>query len=149
MNVLGLAESIQLVPDGTIFLHIFIILGMVFVLNQILYRPINRILNEREGRTRGRSGEAHEIIRRVGESLQRYENSLRQARAESYRLLEQQQAAASDERARKVDGVRKEVEEQIEEQKREIGVQAEAARRTLLNEAAQVAVNIKSQTLHR
>lgn len=149
MNVLGFAESIQLVPDGTIILHIFIIIVMVFVLNRILYTPINRILNEREGQTRGRSGEAHEIIRRVGESLQRYETSLRQARAESYRLLEQQQAAATDERARKVGLVRKEVEEQIGEQKREIGLQAETARRTLLDEAAQVAVNIKSQALHR
>lgn len=149
MNVLGFAGSIQLVPDGTIFLHILIIIGMVFVLNWILYKPINSVLNEREGRTRGRSGEAHEIIRRVGESLQKYENSLRQARAESYRLLEQQQAAASDERAQRVGLVRKEVEEQIQEQKREIGLQAEAARHTLLEEATRVAAIIKSQALHR
>ena len=149
MNVLGFAGSIQLVPDGTIFLHILIIIGMVFVLNWILYKPINNVLNEREGRTRGRSGEAHEIIHRVGESLQKYENSLRQARAESYRLLEQQQASASDERVRKVGLVRKEVEEQIEQQKREIGLQAEAARGTLIEEAARVAATIKSQALHR
>jgi len=42
---LGFAEnSIQLVPDGTLLLHILIILVMVYVLNATLFKPINRIL---------------------------------------------------------------------------------------------------------
>ncbi len=62
MIFLAFAEnSIQLVPDGTLFLHIAIILVMVFVLNHTLFKPINRILEERERRTRGRTGEAREI----------------------------------------------------------------------------------------
>jgi F-type H+-transporting ATPase subunit b len=149
MILLAFAESIQLIPDGTLVLHIAIVIAMVFTLNRILYKPINRILDERESRTRGRSGEALGILQRVKESLSSYENSLRQARAESYRLLEQQQAEASGERLRKVGVVRKEVEEQVEEQKREIQAQAEDARRTLGNEAKQAAATISSQILGR
>src|SRR5947209_20040009 len=119
MSLLAFAESIQLVPDGTLVLHIAIIITMVFALNRLLFRPVNRVLDERERRTRGRSDEAHEIIRRVKESLLQYENSLRQARAESYRLLEQQQSEASGERQRKVVMVRKELEEEIEERSEE------------------------------
>ena len=53
--VLGFAEnSIQLVPDGTLILHVIIILVMVYVLNATLYKPINQILASREKRTRGR-----------------------------------------------------------------------------------------------
>jgi len=38
---LGLAEnSIQLVPDGTLILHVLIILVMVYVLNATLFKPI-------------------------------------------------------------------------------------------------------------
>ena len=56
---LGFAEnSIQLVPDGTLLLHILIILVMIFVLNATLYKPINRILEAREKRTKGRLSEA-------------------------------------------------------------------------------------------
>ena len=63
MTFLAFAEnSIQLVPDGTLILHIVIILVMVFVLNATLFKPINRILEEREKRTRGRSGEAQDIL---------------------------------------------------------------------------------------
>ena len=81
---LGFAEnSIQLVPDGTLLLHILIILVMIFVLNATLYKPINRILEAREKRTKGRLSEAEEIIKSVNEKLSEYERQLRQEMAES------------------------------------------------------------------
>lgn len=149
MTALALAESIQLVPDGTIFLHIAIILLMVFLLNRILFRPVGRVLEERESHTRGRSLEARETVKRVEESLSRYERSLRAARAESYQLLERQQAEAAEERRRRIGQVRTEVEEAIDEQKRLIRAQTEEARSTLEVEARRVAANISSQILGR
>ncbi|HST53336.1 MAG TPA: hypothetical protein VLJ61_15095 [Pyrinomonadaceae bacterium] len=149
MVILAFAESIQLVPDGTLVLHILIIIMMVFLLNRILYRPISRVLDERESRTRGRSGEAVEILRRVEESWLRHENSLKQARVESYRLLEQQQSEATGERQRRVLAVREELEERIEEQKKEIRAQADDARITLEGEARRAAASISSQVLRR
>src|SRR5215210_8296448 len=98
MILLGFAENPVLVPDGTIFLHIIIILVMVFVLNATLFKPINCILEEREKRTRGRSGEARGILQRVEESTANYERSLREARAEGYRLMEQVREEAMRER---------------------------------------------------
>ncbi len=78
-----------------------------------------------------------------------YENSLRKARAEGYRLLEQRQAEASGERQKKVSLVREEVEQQIEEEKGVIREQAEAARAALEGEAARIASGISSQILGR
>lgn len=147
MITLAFAESIQLVPDGTLVLHIAIIITMIFILNVILYKPISRIINERENRTRGRLGEAREIIRQVGDSLVRYENTLRQARAEGYRLLEKQQSEASGERQQKLATVRKEVEKQLGEQKNKIQMEAEDARTKLVEEARQIAGSISSQIL--
>lgn len=147
--MLAFAESIQLIPDGTLVIHIAIIITMVFVLNRLLFRPIGRILSEREARTSGRTDEAHETIHRVRESLTRYESSLRQARAQGYGLLEQQQAAAYDERKQKVAVVREEVERQVEQQKGEIHAQVEQARGSLREEAEHVAVNISSNLLRR
>src|SRR5918993_3977549 len=103
MTLMAFAEnSIQLVPDGTLFLHIVIILLMVFVLNATLFKPINRILEERERRTRGRSGEAHDILQRVEEKLAHYEQTLREARAGGYRLMEQERSTAMGERQAKL-----------------------------------------------
>jgi len=118
-------------------------------LNKLLFKPINNILEERESRTRGRSGEARENIRRVEASLANYENSLRMARAEGYRLLEQKQVEAFGERQQKIGLVRKEVEQQIEEEKIVIRAQADEARATLESEAARIASGISSQILGR
>jgi F-type H+-transporting ATPase subunit b len=143
------AESIQLIPDGTLLIHIAIIITMVFVLNRLLFKPVSRTLRDRDARTHGRSDEARETIQRVSESLSRYENSLRQARAEGYGLLEQQQSEASGERQRRVAEVRREIEEHIGKEKNEIHAQAEQARATLRNEAGRVAAEISSHVLRR
>ena len=84
---LGFAEnSIQLVPDGTLLLHVLIILVMVYVLNATLFKPINQILENREKRTRGRLTEAQEIMGNVSERLAEYERALRAARTEVLRV---------------------------------------------------------------
>lgn len=144
-----LADTIQLVPDGTLFLHIAIILVMIFVLNRTLFKPINRILEERERRTRGRSGEAHEILERVEGSMSQYERTLREARAESYRLLELQRAEAMRTRQQRLSGVREETEQLIEGEKEALKAQTVEARATLEGEARQMAASISSQILGR
>lgn len=150
MISLAFAENtIQLVPDGTLFLHIAIILIMVFVLNATLFKPINRILEERESRTRGRSSEASDILRRVEENLARYEQTLRQTRAEGYRLMEQERATAMEERQAKLSAVREEINSLIAEQKETLHAQAEEARSTLDREARRLAAEIGAQILHR
>lgn len=150
MTFLAFAEnSIQLVPDGTLILHIVIILVMVFVLNATLFKPINRILEERERQTRGRSGEAHDILRRVEEKLAHYENTLREARAEGYRLMEQERATAMSERQAKLSAVREEINQLIAEEKDSIRAQAEEARSTLEKDARRIAAEIGAQILHR
>src|SRR3977135_149394 len=96
---LGLAEnSIQLVPDGTLILHVLIILLMVYVLNATLFKPINQILEAREKRTRGRLTEAQEILANVSEKLREYEHALRAARTEAYAFTEHERAGAMEDR---------------------------------------------------
>ena len=150
MTFVAFAEnSIQLVPDGTLFLHIAIILVMVFVLNATLFKPINRILEERERRTRGRSGEAQDILQRVEEKLTHYERTLRDARTDGYRLMEQERAAAISERQVRLSTVREEINLSVGEQKQAIQAQVGEARAALERDARRLATEIGSQILHR
>lgn len=150
MTFLAFAEnSIQLVPDGTLFLHIAIILVMVFVLNATLFKPINRILEEREKRTSGRSDEAADILRRVDEKMAHYEQALRQTRAEGYQLMERERAAVMDERSAKLSAARAEVNRSMSEEKEAIQAQTEQARLTLDQEARRIAADVSARILHR
>ncbi|HEX8143553.1 MAG TPA: ATP synthase F0 subunit B [Pyrinomonadaceae bacterium] len=150
MIFLGFAEnSIQLVPDGTLFIHIALILLMVYVLNATLFKPINRILEERERRTRGRSGSARDILRDVEEKLSLYERGLREARSEGYRLMERERATAMRERQIKLDAVREEIGRAVAEQRETINTQVERARETLKADSLQIAAEIGAHILHR
>lgn len=149
MSFLAFAESIQLVPDGTLFIHIAIIILMVFVLNRLLFKPVAGLLEEREKQTGGRSNEAHDILKRVDVGLAKYEGSLREARAEGYSLLEKAQRDATAERERGVGQVRAEVEQLLEKQRRDIGEQAAQAKASLEIEARQMAATVSSQILGR
>jgi F-type H+-transporting ATPase subunit b len=147
---LGFAEnSIQLVPDGTLLLHVLIILVMVYVLNATLFRPINQILENREKRTRGRLTEAQEILRNVSERLAEYERALRAARTEAYALSEHERAAAMQDRQRELDEMRAKLAASIASEREAIQRQAEAARITLEADARGIAVEIGSRVLSR
>ena len=147
---LGFAEnSIQLVPDGTLLLHILIILVMVYVLNATLFKPINQILEAREKRTRGRLTEAEEILRNVSEKLSEYERTLRQARGEAYSLAEHERAGAIQQRQLKVNEMRQQLSESIAKEKESIQRQAEEARALLDVESPRIAREIGSRVLSR
>lgn len=147
---LGFAEnSIQLVPDGTLFLHVLIILVMVYVLNATLFRPINRILENREKRTRGRSTEAEEILSKVSERLSDYERGLRQARTDAYAFTEHERAGAMQVRQRDLDEMRAKLAESTAAQKEAIHRQAEDARASLEIEARGIAIEIGTRVLSR
>lgn len=147
---LGLAENtIQLVPDGTMLLHIVIILVMVFVLNATLFKPINRILAARDNRTRGREGEAQEILNSLSGKLSEYERKLRAARAEAYAMVERERTAALQERQEKVHEMRQKLAESTGQEKDVIRKQADEARQTLEVEARRIASEISSRVLNR
>lgn len=148
--VLGLAENtIQLVPDGTLILHVIIILVMVYVLNATLYKPINQILESREKRTRGRLSEAQEVMKRVQEKIAEHERSLRQARSEAYARAESLRAEAMNQRQQKVNEVRAQLAQSIAQEKEAIAGQVAQARTSLEVESRQLAREIGSRVLNR
>jgi F-type H+-transporting ATPase subunit b len=150
MLLLALAEnSIQLVPDGTMLLHVVMILVMVFVLNATLFKPINKILAARDQRTRGRLSEADQILHNVNDKMTGYERQLRQARAESYALAESERAAALQERQQKINELRQQLNESTAQEKESIRQQAEVARETLSAESRSIAAEIGSRVLNR
>src|SRR6476469_2922081 len=119
-----LAEtSIQLVPDGTLLLHLFLVVVMVFVLNRTLLKPINEILAEREKQIAGQLREAEMMAAERQEKLNKYNDALREARADGYRLLEKERAQGLKDREEKLrkyrDEMSKEVAAQIETTRRQ------------------------------
>ena len=145
-----LAEtSIQLVPDGTLLLHLLMVAVMVFVLNRTLLKPINQILSEREKQITGRLREAEALKAETEEKRRRYTSALREARAEGYRLLEKERAAAIKDKDEKVRQYREQMSKTVASQLETTRQQEQKVREELESQAAVVGDMISSQILRR
>ncbi len=113
-------QNVNLVPDGTIFIHIALILIMIWILNRYLFRPVNRVLEARARKTGGRSTEAQEILKTVSEKQLRYDEAMLEARGEGYELIEKERAGAIAERQMKVSAVKTEIAELVTRENQEL-----------------------------
>lgn len=145
-----LAEAaIQLVPDGTLLLHLLMVGVMVFVLNRTLLKPINQILAEREKQVEGSIKEAQLLSAETEEKLRRYNATLREARSEGYKLLEKERAAALREKDEKIRLYRDEMSRTVAAQIDQTRQQEEKVRGELESQAAAIGEVISSQILRR
>jgi F-type H+-transporting ATPase subunit b len=142
-------QEVKLVPDGSLFVHIAIILIMIWVLNRTLFRPINRILAEREARTGGTSGEAAAVLQQVEQKLTAYEKGLRDARGAGYQKMEAVRAEAMAARQTELSAVRDEVGGLVKAEKDSIASQAQEAKAALSVEAKNAAASISARILGR
>lgn len=151
MTVFALAEgSGQIInPDGSLVLIAILFLIFVFLLNRVLFKPIGRVLDEREVLTDGAKAEARAAARQYQNRLNQYESGIRQARAESYRYLEQQRATALQERGRMIDEAKARAGDELVRAKAEVNRQAAGARSALESEARQIAGRISQNVLGR
>ena len=141
--------QIQLVPDGTLLLHLLMVGVMVFILNRTLLKPINQILAERERQVEGRIQEAQALAAETEEKLLRYNAALREARTEGYRLLERERAAALKEKDDKVRRYREQMSRAVASEIESTREQEQRVRQELESQAATIGDLISSQILRR
>ena len=141
--------QIQLVPDGTLLLHLVMVGVMVFILNRTLLKPINQILAERERQVEGRIREAQSLAAETEEKLRKYNATLREARSEGYRLLEKERAAAIKEKDEKVRQYREQLSQTVAAQVETTRQQEQKVRAELESQAATIGDLISSQILRR
>lgn len=147
MHLLAFAESIQLFPDGTIFIHIALILLMIWLLNRTFFRPINRVIESREKQKGGRGSEAAEILKEIGEKQAVYDREVLEARSRGYELIEKEHAAAVAAREKQLGNVKTELSEKLSAEKQELQTQAGEARATIEKEAEKLADTISANIL--
>ena len=136
-------------PNITLVFVLILFLIFVFVLNQILFKPISKVLAERESLTEGAAAEARAAARQYQTRLANYEETIRQARAETYRRLEQSRKAALEDRQKLVDAARAQSESEISVAREQIAAEAVAARFELDQESGQIAQQISRTILGR
>ena len=146
MSLLAFA-GIQLFPDGTLFIHIALILIMIWVLNRTFFRPINRVLESRDKHKFGPGGEAEKILNDALEKEAKLNKEMLSARSEGYELIEKQRAAAVDNRVKLIAAAKAETAAKFAAEKQALAEQAAAGRATIASQAEEIADRIAGSIL--
>lgn len=147
MVLLAFAESIQLFPDGTLFIHIALILIMIWILNRTFFRPINRVIQSREKHRGTHGSEAEAILSDVSEKQSRYNQELLEARSKGYELIDSERTAVVASRHEKVAAAKSETAAKLTSEKEQLQQQAAEAKTVIAKEAEVMAEKITSNIL--
>jgi len=144
-----LEASIQLVPDGTLLVHLLMVAIMVFILNRTLLKPINQILAEREKQVAGRLEEAQRLEAEREQKLKKYNDALRAARVDGYKLLEKERAEGLKAKDEQVRLHREQTSREVATQLETIKRQEQSVKQELETQAASISSLISAQVLRR
>jgi F-type H+-transporting ATPase subunit b len=116
---------LQAVPTVLIVLAFFVIMRVVF------FRPLLKVMEERETRTRGAQKAAEEAQASAGEKSKQYQEALQQARAKIYAMQEASRKKLMDEHALRIKEHRAQAAAQVSAAKERAAAELNAAQREI------------------
>ncbi|HVK60824.1 MAG TPA: ATP synthase F0 subunit B, partial [Bdellovibrionales bacterium] len=117
--------------DGTIWIHLACFLVSYIALTQLILKPYQKALEEREKRTVGNEEAAVQIIEEANELHSRYEQKAREVNAKIKSFYDQSRTAATKEYDRVIEAARAEAGQLLDASRSEITTEVQQAKRTL------------------
>jgi len=142
-------SSLEIFPDVRIFYLMALFVLLVFPVNKLLFRPIFRVLDERDARIEGARKRAEQIGAEAEATLDRYQSALRSAREEAESDRKRVLEAARREQAELTGSVRSEAEAAINRAREEVTGALGAARSQLREQAQELAREAAARVLGR
>ncbi len=138
-----------MLPDLSVFWVIFFVLLLTALLNRLLFKPVLRVMEERERAI----SSARELADRSADNARlasaEFEKKTAEARAELYRQMDEMRRAAMTERADIMTRTRAEAESEIAAATAKLTAEAEEARRRLSTEADALGAAVAERILGR
>ena len=126
-----------------------LVLILHFYLKKIFFQPLERILEQRSAATKGARALAEASFARAEQLAAKYEQSIREARAEIYREQEAIRSRWNAEQAAAMHDARDKARAQAEAIKADLSRDVELARQTLQDESDALADQIAQRILGR
>lgn len=108
MFLLFAEGGVQIVPDLSMFVHMAIILVMIWILNRTFFKPINKVLTARDA-SGGRETASEGMLLKAAEKEEEYKAALLEARNEGYDLIESERTSALETKQEKVASAKAEI----------------------------------------
>lgn len=138
-----------MIPDLSVLWVIFFVLVLATILNQLLFKPLMRVMAERESAVASARQLAEQAAAQARMASDEFEQRTRDARAEVYQQMEASRRAALERRAELLGETRAEAETAITNATATVRAEAEEARARLERDADALATTIVERVLGR
>jgi F-type H+-transporting ATPase subunit b len=138
-----------LLPDLSVLWVIFFVLLLTALLNRLLFRPVLRVMGEREQAIRSARDLAERSANEARLASAEFEKKTADARAELYRQMDEMRRSAMNERAEILARTRAEAETEIAAASATLAAEADEARRRLSADADALGAAVAERILGR
>ncbi len=135
--------------NWTFFVQMINFLILMFILERILYRPILKVLDERDKKIETGQERAKDLLDKSEYMLKDYKERISDAKVEALEIKNSAMREAEEEANRVINDGRKKAEEILEQIRADAERQVEAARKELESEVGSIASSIVNQVLGR
>jgi F-type H+-transporting ATPase subunit b len=136
-------------PDLSVVWVIFFVLLLTVVLDRLLFRPLLRVMAERQRAIASAQELAERSAREARRAADEFDRKTGEARAELYKQMDEMRRAALEERAAIMSRTRAEAESEIAAASAKLQAQADDARRRLSAEADTLGAAVAERILGR
>ena len=126
---------------------VVIVLLLHFYLKNMLFKPLEKVLRQREEATGGARKAAEASLARAEQKAAEYETAIREARAEVYREQEQARSAMIASQEAQIKEARKRMDAMIADARKQIEAETAAAKQNLAGQTSELAEQIANSVL--
>jgi F-type H+-transporting ATPase subunit b len=145
----GEGGGVTVVPDWSFILQIVNFVFLIFALNFLLYRPIRRILKERQGKFKGMESAILQASQSLQEKEAAFAKAIRDARARGLKEKESLVQEAEAEERKQIEAINVKAQSDLEAIRQKIQADAERARQSLQQDVDGFANEITRKILGR
>jgi F-type H+-transporting ATPase subunit b len=135
--------------DGTFFIQLTIFLVLFLVLRSLVFQPFMRLLDERDKRTRGAREEAKAMVAEATAKVQKYEESIAQARLAAQEDRAQLRASGTAEARVVVEAARQESQKTLDLARKDLKREGEKAEQELSRRASELGQRVAEKVLQK
>lgn len=138
-----------MIPDLSVAWIVFFVLLLTILLNSLFFKPLLRVMKERETAIQSARELAEQAAARSAAAVAELDGKINAARSELYREIDEKRRAALEQRAALLAATRQETQAELETARRSLEADVTAARARLRLDAEDLGAEVAGRVIGR
>ncbi len=132
---------------ASVLVIFFLVWILVFVLSKVFFRPVGKVIDQRESRVKSDEEAAEKALREAEENLRQVQEAIKSASLRGEALRQEMESEALKEKTRLLSEVGQECRDRVEEAKKQLEAEVELSKKELRARAEVLSEAIEKRLL--